>query len=719
MSDFSKHAPAFFALVVTALLLVLAPLSPRAAPRAEETGADGPSISVTVAPETRTIIYRKVALLPVRADDPQLAADLTRALYEALGGSKKYRLLAPDLVREKLEALHKAAKTESRLEPVSIGRKIRARGIIEAEVIPDGNTIAGPKDPDCLFTLKIRMIDSRTGKTAWSVSARCPGTTNPRILTRDRVRNLARLSVDNLIKTMVAKGDIFSPLLPRPRIIAARGELRATRLILQPDPPYIYSNYLLLGTEDPQGVFTPRGKTLHNNQAPLTLADSDLKDGTTYYYTVIGLTKDGLANVPEPPRPITTSGAPEPISTLHVSGNSLRHIRLFWEPSQDPYVTGYVIYRSTAMKGPFTRIAEINDRDRQSYIDYGSSRNSSYGSLKDDTRYFYRLTTRNKVGVESKPTPVVSARTKGAPPPPDELRAIDNQAGKIPLFWEPAADPDIRGYAIFRSEDREGPFSQIEFVRGRESQQYTDTGSWTSPLRNNTTYCYQVKSVNVLDIPSRESATVSATTKAAPSAVAGIRVSDNLFREVELQWKANPEPDITTYEIFRGTTADELKKIATVKASTTRYVDSGLRDGTTYWYRIQAVDSDGLEGDFSPPVNAATKPGPKPPADLSARLTDKGILLQWSKSPSPDTDHYEIFTMGFLNTRIGETRGTEFLYTEEMAPGEELRFQVRAVDTHDLASDYSQPAVLRIPEQNRDKNMIPDQVPQAVPAAGD
>ncbi|RLD16622.1 hypothetical protein DRI50_01390 [candidate division KSB1 bacterium] len=36
------------------------------------------------------------------------------------------------------------------------------------------------------------------------------------------------------------------------------------------------------------------------------------------------------------------------MDSLQASGNNLRHIRLFWTPSQDPNVTGYVIYRSTS-----------------------------------------------------------------------------------------------------------------------------------------------------------------------------------------------------------------------------------------------------------------------------------------------------------------------------------------------------------------------------------
>jgi hypothetical protein len=109
------------------------------------------------------------------------------------------------------------------------------------------------------------------------------------------------------------------------------------------------------------------------------------------------------------------------------------------------------------------------------------------------------------------------------------------------------------------------------------------------------------------------------------------------------------------------------------------------------------VDSDGLKGELISPVSATTKARPDPPSGLSAPQTPNGILLRWTRSPSPDTDQYIIFTKGFLNTEIGRTPATEFLYTDEVQPSEELRFTVRAMDSHGLESDYSQPVVLRIP----------------------
>jgi len=656
------------------------------------------NVTVTLAPNLRTTIFNKVAVLPFQVDDPQLAAELSDSFYTALAKTGKYELIPAASVSDWLETnSRQPTETDQRQQAVALGRVLKARGVIYASLLRQWENPLKNKGSIASLAFNIEMTDARTGTTAWKLSVECKGEKQKSPLNIEQIRRVMEESLQQLISEMVANGDIFSTRLPRPTVISSRGELRKARVILQPDPPYIYAAYQLLAAEEPDGVFTACGAPVSNDHAPIILETTDLKDGKSYYYTVIGLTETGLANVPAAPFTVTTSGAPKPLDALQSSGNNLRHIRLLWAPSQDPNVTGYNIYRSTDPDGTFEKIADINDREQQSYIDYGTGRSNNYGSLADNTLYFYTLRTKNRFDVESKDTPVVSARTKGAPLPPTELQAIEKQAKKIPLFWTPGEDPDIRGYAICRSKSEQGPFQQIDFVRGRETQEYTDTGSWNTPLANNTTYFYRLRSVNMVDLSSEESDTVSATTKPVPVAVHGVRVTNNLFRKVDLQWQLNPENDIISYEIFRGETGDDLRRIATVNAPTTSYTDSGLRDGSTYWYQVRAIDRDQLKGALFSPVSAATKPKPAAPSGLSAKLTPQGIMLQWKSNSEMDISHYEIYTMGFMKTKVGEVPAPTFMYSDELEPGSEYRFQVRATNIDGLTGSFSQPFSIRVP----------------------
>jgi len=699
MSFTSLYRPLWLQPVLFFLIsLLCAFLSGPAAAVEPDSALSCSTTDVTLSPALRTMLFNQVAVLPFQADDPSLAATLTESFYTALAKTKKYKLLPISAVADQLKKQRKQHKKNNLLQhAVELGRSLRARGVIHATVLPRLKGSLKQRKAITSLTVTIQMTDARTGKTAWRLHIACKGAQLGRQLNREQADRTMDNCLQDLIQTMIAEGDIFSPMLPAPTVISTRGELRKVRVILQPDPPYTFAAYQLLTAEDPQGVFTSHAPPVKNDHAPIILEHTGLKDGKSYSYTVIGLTEAGLANIPAPPFSVTTSGAPKPLDSLQASGNNLRYIRLLWAPSQDPNVTGYAIYRSTLPDGPFEKITDISQRKQQNYTDYGSGRHNNYGSLADDTVYYYTIRTRNRIDIESTDSPVASARTKGAPLPPTEVQAIENQPGKIPLFWSPGEDPDIKGYAVLRSDNGKDSFQQIDFVRGRETQEYTDTGSWNTSLKNNFTYFYRLRSVNVLDISSADSKTVSATTKPAPGAVQDLQITHNLYRQVNLQWQANPENDITSYEIFRGETGDDLRKIATVPAPATSYQDSGLRDGSTYWYQVRAIDNDQLKGAFFPPIIARTKPRPAAPAGLSIKYESRGILLQWQKNREKDIDHYEIFSMGFLSTKVGETRTTSFLYTDQFEPGSVYRFQIRAINRDGMTGNYSRPLSIRTP----------------------
>ena len=68
--------------------------------------------------------------------------------------------------------------------------------------------------------------------------------------------------------------------------------------------------------------------------------------------------------------------------------------------------------------------------------------------------------------------------------------------------------------------------------------------------------------------------------------------------QVKLTWKAPPNNDgdpITSYYIFRSTTSGSFSTTptATVGGSTLTYTDTGLTNGTTYYYVVEAVNAVG------------------------------------------------------------------------------------------------------------------------------
>jgi len=661
-----------------------------------------PVITAEVNPIARLTIYKNVAVLPALVDGNSIDEQLSTTLYQALLELQKYTLLPLENARAWFE---KKVAPGTPFSPQQIGHQagidLQASAVLVAEV--QHRRLMGKLLTDidnrpitiCTFTL----IDTANRKIVWRLTVSRQNGEQQQPVPGDQPVNPLHEAFKILRTEMVKKGDIFSTQLPHPEVLSTQGDIRAVRIVLQPAPPHIFSNYQLLRAQSADAAFTPVGPPVAN-KAPLILVDTGLDDATAYFYTVIGLTSTGFANVPAPPFKVNTTGPPPPVKGLHAAGGGLRHIQLYWEPSQDPTVNGYVILRSQSPGGPFERIAIINGREKQTYIDKGQPNGySRYGKLKDNSSYFYTIRTRNVVDIESSDSRVILATTMGPPQPPTNLQAIGRQPRKVPLAWTAAPNPEIVGYAIYRAAQPAGPFVQIDYVNGRERQQYVDDGSWDSPLASDTTYWYRLRSVNVVEVQSPDSSTVSATTKAAPTPVTGVQATSGLFRRIELSWQPNSEPDIQAYEIYRGSVESNINtRVSSVKPDLSTYTDTSLGDSRTYWYQIRAIDQDGLPGQRSEITRATTKPPPIRPTGVRATINNTEIQISWRANPEQDITHYEISTGGFLTGILGTPEKPGFLYRHKEDPGTELRFQVRAVDSDGLKSEYSDPITVLIPE---------------------
>lgn len=147
-------------------------------------------------------------------------------------------------------------------------------------------------------------------------------------------------------------------------------------------------------------------------------------------------------------------------------------------------------------------------------------------------------------------------------------------------------------------------------------------GEYTlAPALSGSAYNYRVRAVNQLGVKSQfvsGASTAStgndATTPAkptSPSAAAG-------YQSITLTWTApqynvdaqgdpdnnSPLKDLFQYRIYRGTTTNPTTLVGRVSGEI--FTDSGLNDGTTYYYRIKAVDFTGNESDYSDNASATT-----------------------------------------------------------------------------------------------------------------
>src|SRR5207247_6345666 len=155
-----------------------------------------------------------------------------------------------------------------------------------------------------------------------------------------------------------------------------------------------------------------------------------------------------------------------------------------------------------------------------------------------------------------------------------------------------------------------------------------------------TTSTYSVSAINSVGTGS-PSTTASAATTIAPSSPTGLTATALSSSQINLSWAApadNGGSVITGYKIERSTDGGSTwSTIVSNSGSTaTTYSDIGLMHGTTYTYRVYAINSVGMSSPSSTASATTLAVAPSPPTGLTATaVSSSQINLSWE----PATDN--------------------------------------------------------------------------------
>jgi cellulose 1,4-beta-cellobiosidase len=209
---------------------------------------------------------------------------------------------------------------------------------------------------------------------------------------------------------------------------------------------------------------------------------------------------------------------------------------------------------------------------------------------------------------------VVAAPSLTVPAAPTNVVATGGN-GQVGLSW--SASSGASSYNVKRSMTSGGPYTTIA---SPTTTSYTDTG-----VTNGTTYYYVVTAVNTAG-ESGNSSEVSATPQVAvPAAPTNVTATGG-NGQVVLSWSASI--GASSYNVQRSTTSGgPYTTIAS--PTTTSYTDTGVTNGTTYYYVIAAVNAVGPSANSSQ-VSAT----PSASVALDSSALGQGALgassLSWS-----------------------------------------------------------------------------------------
>ena len=225
----------------------------------------------------------------------------------------------------------------------------------------------------------------------------------------------------------------------------------------------------------------------------------------------------------------------------------------------------------------------------------------------------------------------------------NSLKAIA-EINTVALEWAGCEESECLGYYIYRSNlQKDGEkLKRIAEIKNRYSSHYVDVNN----LKPNTTYIYAISVRGKNGTESQISNTIKVTTYPVIDSVSLIYAVNNLPRSIKIVWRPHTNLGVSKYVLERKSlSGEEWNRVAVISNRlSAEYIDKGLKDNTTYFYRLKAIRFDGIISNPSKIVSATTRPLPKGGLELSASTSlPRKIELHWQISSNPNVVYYNIY----------------------------------------------------------------------------
>lgn len=306
--------------------------------------------------------------------------------------------------------------------------------------------------------------------------------------------------------------------------------------------------------------------------------------------------------------PITTiaSLAPmESVSWIHGRQNMPRSAKIIWRPHVNEKVKAYVVQRRTLQDSEWRDIATVDGRLTAEYIDK---------DLKDNFTYKYCVRALTYDGILSKQSQEVTVTTKELPKEVSKIEATTNLPKLIKVTWDGGDAKDFLAYRVYRSTSIDGSY---EMLGDTIKTSYVD-----SVEEDGKEYFYRI---SVVDKDKLESVNINYSVlgrtlvRPATPSVIDAKFADG---RVKLAW-LNQDSRVKTFTIQKEYKKGlfETKISDFTNLTSQEFIDSDVIAGGTYYYKIFALDSNGIKS--------------KPTADILIKIEEGAAVKVTPKSSAP------------------------------------------------------------------------------------
>ena len=400
-----------------------------------------------------------------------------------------------------------------------------------------------------------------------------------------------------------------------------------------------------------------------------------IENGNTYYYKVRALDANGTAGAWSSIVSVTYRAASTgTLSAPTVTGGNDSQGRptLTWKA-----VTGaakYEVYRARSKDGDYIKYSTVTGT---------SYTNISY--IENGNTYYYKVRALDANGTAGAWSSIVSvtyrAASTGTLSAPTVTGGNDAQ-GRPTLKWNVVSG--AAKYEVYRARSRSGDYIKYSTVTGTS---YTNT----SYIEDGNTYYYKVRALDANGTAGAWSSIVSVTycaastgTLSAPTVTGG---NDSQGRPT-LKWKA--VSGAAKYEIYRSYSRDGSYSKYSTQTSTAYTNSSYLTSGTTYYYKVRALDANGNAGPYSAAVSVTCRLKLSAPSVTGGKDSQGRPTLKWNAvSGAAKYEVYRARSRSGTYTKYSTQTSTSYTNSSYLTSGTTYYYKVRALGSDGSYGPYS------------------------------
>jgi len=372
----------------------------------------------------------------------------------------------------------------------------------------------------------------------------------------------------------------------------------------------------------------------------------------------------------------------------------MKGVAFEWKSITDPKVKGIYVYK----KSPSTD----NRPNELSYYHTIKSRFSTHyvdTNVEPDMRYSYAFKTFSD-SAEGKLGKEIVVNTLPVIKSVSWIHSITGMPRVAKIIWRPHSNANVKSYIVERKTLEDEDWRKIDTIRGRLNAEYID-----EELKDNFVYMYRLRAVTYDGIVSTPSQIVKVVTKALPKPITNLSATKNLANKIVLNWDVSTQKDFALYYLYRSEDIDGGYELI-AKLHNNTFTDKIQEHGKSYFYKVTAVDKDGLESSQSrKAVLGMTLSRPEAPLIVEAKRVGSSIKILWEKT-DPRSISFNVLRVhkkGWFDETSQEFTGikeNKFL-DRDIESDSTYTYFVYSVDKNGIKSNESVAVRIIIPEDDK------------------